>query len=209
MTDQPDQPPQDQPDQAAAAEEVSPPSPQGQIRYQDPDTARPKPLSVGEQRARQRAAEEEAAKEQAEAEAAERKRKIRKRVMIGGGVTVGVVALVAAYYALKPDQVTAYCTDQNGNVQSDNYCDAGYVNSHGGHVGAGGLIFLPIPGGFGSYHYNYGGTVSNGRVSGGSTVAPPGATIKTNSGSTIQRGGFGVGKSGGKSGGGVGKSGGS
>ena len=183
----------------------------GRIRYQDPDTAQPKPLSVAEQRARQRAADEEAAREQAEEEAAQRKRKIRKRVMIGGGVTVGVAALVAAYYAMKPDDVTAHCTDQNGTVQDDRYCDAGYASGHNGYLGSGGLIFLPIPGGgLRSYHYTYGGTVSGGHVSGGTLTAPGGANIKTDSGKTIQRGGFGV--SGGKSGGsgtGGGKSGGS
>ncbi|MGH3436946.1 MAG: hypothetical protein ACRDRN_10830 [Sciscionella sp.] len=176
-------------------------TPRGEVRYQDPDSTTPRAPSVAEQRARRKAAEEAAAAEQAAQAAAERKAALRKRIMIGGGVTVGVVALVAAYYASKPDDVTAYCTSQNGAVQQqEQVCDASYVNSHGGYV-SGGFFFLPIVGGgFQSYHYNYGGTVHNGHVTGGSNVKPNNANIKSKSGKVIQRGGFGVGGHG-KSGG--------
>ncbi|WP_233515323.1 hypothetical protein [Marinitenerispora sediminis] len=45
--------------------------------------------------------------------------------------------------------------------------------------------------GYSGYHYYYGGTVSNGRVSGGSISRPRGVTIRTERGTTIQRGGVG------------------
>lgn len=170
----------------------------GEMREQDPDTTTPRGPTVAEKRARKKAAAEKAERERAEAEAARRKEMIKKRVMIGGGVTVGVAALVAAYYASKPEEVTATCVGPNGDVaKNEQVCSKEYVENNGGHVGAGGLLFLPIPGGgFHSYHYNYGGTVHNGHVNGGSKTKPGNAHIKTHGGKTIQRGGFGVGRGG-------------
>jgi hypothetical protein len=180
------------------------------MRFQDAETTTPREPTLAEKRARQQAQRQEEQREADEKAAAKRKEETKRKVMIGGGVTVGIAALVGAWYLVaKPDDVTATCATPDGKVQSDQYCDENYVNSHGGHMGAGGLMFLPIPGGgFSSYHYNYGGTVSNGRVSGGSSVKPAGANINTRGGKSIQRGGFGVGNKGG-SGGFGGKSGGS
>ncbi|GGM48068.1 hypothetical protein GCM10012275_18920 [Longimycelium tulufanense] len=160
------------------------------MQFQDPGTTRPRPPTLAEQKARQRAEAREREQQQAELARAEHRAKIRRRVLIGSGVTVGVVALIAiSYAATRPQQVTAHCVQQDGTVVDDQYCDESYVRSHGGHVG-GGIIFLP---GGGQYYYNYGGTGRVGdKISGGSTVKPQGAEVKTQSGKTIQRGGFGI-----------------
>lgn len=179
--------------------------PRGRMRYQDPDSAQPREPSVAEQRARRKAEEREAARVQAEQEEAERKADRNRKLKIGGGVTVGIAALVGAWYLSTPSEsetVTARCAqadgEDKGKVADEKKCDRDYVESHGGHVGAGGLLLLPLAtGGFGQYHYNYGGTVQNGHVVGGSTTKPKGKTVKTGSGKTIQRGGFGGGKRGG------------
>lgn len=166
----------------------------GSINYQDASTA-PREPTLGEQRARRRAAQEEQQRRRAEQEETERKAKKRKRILIGAGVTVGVVALVAVVYAaVTPDEVTAHCVGDDDVTASDvNVCDETYVRSQGGYS-SGGIFFLPIGGGgYRQYHYNYGGTVgAGGRVTGGSISAPANATVKSTSGKTIQRGGFGV-----------------
>ncbi|GLW91984.1 hypothetical protein [Actinokineospora globicatena] len=169
----------------------------GSISYQDETTAAKKP-SVAEQRARRDAQRRQREAEQAAYEEAERKRKKRKRILIGSGVTVGVVALVAVIYAAStPDEVTAQCTTSDGTIVDDDYCDSTYASGHGGYS-SGGFIYI----GGTSYRYNYGGSGSVGqKVSGGSYVSPSSdTTVKTNSGKTVQRGGLGV-SSGGKSGG--------
>lgn len=192
-----------------------PPEPpkRGSMRFQDSNT-QPKQPSVAEQRARQQAlAQEERDAEvarQADAKAA-----TRRKILIGSGVTVGLVGLVATFYSVaKPaGDVTAVCTDKDGIVQNDDNCDETYVTSHGGYS-SGGFLFLPIGGGgYQSYRYNYGGTgVIGQRVTGGSYDAPSSRTnVNTKSGKSVQRGGFGIsGKSGTTGGtGGSGKSGGS
>jgi hypothetical protein len=177
------------------------------MRFQDPETTKPREPTLAEQRARRKAVEEEAERaltDAAEAEEVERKAKTRRRIMIGSGVTVGVAALVAVWYnAASPNEVTANCVaDSNNSLASDeNVCDQNYVNSHGGHY-SNGIFFMPlIGGGYSQYHYNYGGSVGpGGVVSGGSATAPSSkTTVKTSSGKTVQRGGFGI-SSGGKSG---------
>ncbi|SES46348.1 hypothetical protein [Actinokineospora terrae] len=169
----------------------------GSVSYQD-ETTRAKKPSVAEQRARRDAQRRQREAEQAAYEEAERKRKKRKRILIGSGVTVGVVALVAVVYAAStPDEVTAQCTTSDGVIVDDDYCDSTYATSHGGYS-SGGFIYI----GGSSYRYNYGGSGSVGqKVTGGSYVSPGSdTTVKTNSGKTVQRGGLGV-SSGGKSGG--------
>jgi hypothetical protein len=115
-----------------------------------------------------------------------------------------VVALVAVWYAAAtPDEVTAHCVGQSDSLsESEDYCDENYVRSHGGYH-SGGIFFLPIPGGgYNQYRYNYGGSVAGGRVTGGSYTAPSGnTTVKSSSGRTVQRGGFGISSGGSKSGG--------
>ena len=205
-TDDPDKPDAPEPEDTPEAEPK-----RGQMRFQDPETTKPREPTLAEKRARRKAVEEEAERalaEAAEQEQVERKAKTRRRIMIGSGVTVGVAALVAVWYqAASPETVTANCVSNDDVLSSDeNVCDENYVTSHGGHY-SGGFFFLPIigggPGQYTQYHYNYGGTVgAGGRVTGGSATAPSGrTTVKTSSGKTVQRGGFGI-SSGGKSGGG-------
>ena len=183
---------------------------QGTMRFQD-ETTKPRPPTLAEQRARQQAQEADQqarieAEQEAEAEAARRQH--RKRVMIGAGVTVGIVAIIGGLYlASQSNDVTARCTSNdaasNGTVVQDQYCDQDYVTSHNGYI-QNGIIFLPIPGGGGynQYHYYYGGSGNVGqRVSGGSYTQPSSGTIKTNSGSTVSRGGLGVSSKTGGSGG--------
>jgi hypothetical protein len=188
----------------------------GTMRFQD-DSTKPRPPTLAEQRARQQAEEAEQERElDAEVEAGRRAH--RKRVMIGAGVTVGIVAVIGGLYlASQSNDVTARCTTDSGansgTVVQDQYCDQDYVTSHNGYI-SNGIIFLPIGGGgYSQYHYYYGGSGNVGqRVSGGSYTQPSSGTIKTNSGSTVSRGGLGVSsKSGGTggSGGSGGKSGGS
>ncbi|WP_242545093.1 hypothetical protein [Amycolatopsis sp. MtRt-6] len=188
-----------------------PPEPpkRGSMRFQDSNT-QPRQPSLAEQRARQQALAQEERNEEL-ARQADAKAATRRKILIGSGVTVGLVGLVATFYTVaKTENVTAVCTDSNGVVQNDDYCDDSYVTSHGGYH-SGGFLFLPIPGGgYNSYRYNYGGTgVIGQRVSGGSYDAPSArANVTTKTGKSVQRGGFGIsGKSG--STGGSGKSGGS
>ncbi|NKQ53467.1 hypothetical protein HFP15_11305 [Amycolatopsis sp. K13G38] len=184
------------------------------MRFQDPDTTTPREPTLAEQRARRKALADEERREAEEAQArevAERKAGTRRKVLIGSGVTVGLVGVVAAWYVVgSPNEVTAVCTDSNGIVQNDQYCDDSYATSHGGYYNSStGFWFVPLPGGgYSQYRYNYGGTGTIGRpVSGGSYTKPSGGTtVKSSSGKTVQRGGFGIS---GKSSGGSGKSGGS
>jgi hypothetical protein len=178
----------------------------GSIRNQELGVTRPREATLAEKRARLRAEQEQREQELTAQAEAERKAKLRKRLLIGGGVTVGVVALVAIWYAASsPSNVTAQCVDNNSVVVNDDYCSDSYYHSHGGYS-SGGFIYL----GGNSYRYNYGGTGTIGqKVTGGTYTAPKGANVTTKSGTTVQRGGFGV--SGGSKSGGTGgsKSGGS
>lgn len=183
-----------------------PQGPQGQMRFQDPSSTEPREPTLAEQRARQQAAvaeQERAAQAEQARIAAEQKSDTRRKLFIGSGVGLGLVGLVAGWYLVKPEEVTAVCTDADGTVVSDDdYCDEDYVESHGGYT-SGGFMFLPMPGGgYQQYRYNYGGSGTPGtQVQGGSYTKPGGANISTRSGKTVQRGGFGV------SGGSFGKSG--
>ena len=155
------------------------------MRQQDAQTARPRPPTVGEARARQKAIRQQEEFEQARL-AAETHRQTRNRRLIGGAAVVGVVGVVAGlgYWALSPRHVTAQCVrDDTGGqpiIVPDSYC--------GGSSGLNGFIFL----GGHQYRYYYGssGGIGSSPV-GGTTIAPKGATISTPSGTTIQRGGLG------------------
>ncbi|MGQ0840525.1 hypothetical protein [Actinokineospora sp.] len=178
----------------------------GTVSYQDESTTAREP-TLAERRARRKALDDEREAQYAIEREAARKKKLRKRILIGSGVTVGVVAVVAVIYAaVTPDEVTAQCVANDDQViQSDeNLCDENYVRSQGGYS-SGGFFFIPIGGGgYRQYGYNYGGSgVPGQRVSGGSSIAPSGNTnVKTASGKSVQRGGLGVNSSsGGKSGG--------
>lgn len=189
----------------------------GRVRIQDPKTAAPREPTVAEQRAREHAEQRKTEQEREAVAEAARKTRPRRRVLIGGGATVGVVALVAAFYtAAQPEEYTATCTVKQGNqdvVVEEKYCSEQYAQSHGGHYNpVGGFWFIPLgmPGGGGQYRYNYTpagaptGSVGQSVPSGGSFTKPDSGEVKTKSGSTVQRGGFGIGN---KSGGFGGKSG--
>ncbi|MFD4179736.1 hypothetical protein [Rhodococcus sp. NPDC058514] len=162
----------------------------GRIRRQEAGSTVPRPPTVGEARARDKARKDRAEQERLAAEAAakeEERRRKRRKGLIGGVAVVGVVGLVAlGYTALSSDEVEATCIDPNTEVEvDDKYCATG---TQGTGAMAGMFIFAGSP-----YRYYYGGT-SGGvgtKMSGGTIVTPKGTTIKTKSGTTIQRGGFG------------------
>ena len=164
------------------------PAPSGSMRFQDPATSRPRPPTVGETRAREKAERERKAAERARFEA-NLKRHQRNRRLLGGAAVVGVVGVVAGlgYWALSPRTVNAQCVQEDSSggpiIVPDSYCSG---TSNGGSSG-----FFFYSGGH-QYRYYYGssGTVGS-RPSGGTTVAPKDTTVKTSSGSTIQRGGLG------------------
>ncbi|SDP76125.1 hypothetical protein [Lentzea jiangxiensis] len=198
---QPQQPPpyQSAPQQQPGSNQPAPQKPvKGAVRQQQAGVTKARQPSVAEQRARAAALKAQQERFAAESAAFEKKRKTRKRLLIGGGVTVGVIALVAIWYAAaSPKNVTAQCTDQNNVIVDDDYCSDNYYRSHGGYS-SGGFIYI----GGSSYRYNYGGAGTVGqKVSGGSYTIPKGANVTTKSGTSVQRGGFGV-NSGSKSSGG-------
>ena len=119
----------------------------------------------------------------------QRSRTKRKRILIGAGVTVGVVALIAVGYAVaQPDEeVQAQCVDEDDVIVDDANCVTPATGSSSTYYGGGGG-FYPIFIGAGGrqYHYNYGGTGTVGdRVSGGTTTVPrDGTRVRTTSGRT-------------------------
>jgi hypothetical protein len=168
--------------------------PLGSIQFQDAGTTKPRPPTPAELRARKKYEDKQREIEQARL-AAEAKRQKQKRVLMGSAAAVGVVGLVAGlgYWLLSPDNVTAQCVREDTNGQPvivpDSYCT-------GRTPGMNGFFFW----GGHQYRYYYGSSGSVGqRPIGGSTSVPRGATVKTKSGTTIQRGG--IGGSGGKGGG--------
>ncbi|MBV9514197.1 MAG: hypothetical protein JO280_09190 [Mycobacteriaceae bacterium] len=156
------------------------------MRFQDRATARPRPPTVGEARAREKALRKRQELEQARL-AAEEKRNKRNRRLIGGAAVVGVVGVVAGlgYWALSPSRVTAQCVqdDSTGRpvIVPDSYC-TGHTAGYDGFFFYGGHSYR--------YYYGSSGTIGSTPV-GGTTVAPKGATITTRSGATVQRGGLG------------------
>lgn len=179
----------------------------GSMRFQDGSTT-PREPTLAERRAREQAGrrEVEAAREASESQA--RSKRTRKRILIGAGVTVGIVAVIAVGYAVaQPDEeVAAQCVDEQTNVVVDDANCVTPAASSGGYYGGG---FYPIflGGGGRQYHYNYGGSGGIGQpATGGTTVVPrEGTRVTTSSGRTtagstgsgsVSRGGLGVGSSG-------------
>lgn len=203
--------PSDAPSGAGDDAESSAPRRAGSISYQDAESTAPREPTLAERRARQQAAlrakEEEAARWDAEEKAAKK----RKRVLIGGAVTVGVVALVAIAYSASggdEQQVQARCVGPDNVVVSDDNCVRPASDAGQYHSGGFGFIPIFIGGGNRQYHYNYGGGGGIGQVAtGGTTVPPKNATVRTPSGKTVagsssvSRGGFGVSGESGRSGG--------
>ncbi|MET8873945.1 hypothetical protein [Nocardia sp. NPDC004604] len=172
------------------------------MQRQESGVTQPRPPTVAEARARDKARKRAEEAQQAAAAAAEHKKRTRKRVLIGGVAIVGVAGLVGggylAYKALtKPDEVTAYCTviDQNGQeiVTPDDQCETA-SNAVGSGAGGAHLLSNGIFIYNGSqYRYYYGGNNTVGKPpTGGTTVQPKGAQITTKSGSTVTRGGLGT-----------------
>ncbi len=175
----------------------------GGMRFQDGSTT-PREPSLAERRARDQARRrEEDARRQAEQDAVHAKAK-RKRILIGTGVTVGVVALIAVgYSAAQPrEEVTARCVDDaTGEIVSDDNCVTPAATGTGG-----GFYPIFIGGGGGQYRYNYNGTGQIGQtvqtVQGGTSAVPrDGTRVTTPSGrdaspragsSGVSRGGLGV-----------------
>jgi hypothetical protein len=159
----------------------------GAIRTQEPGVTRPRPATVAEARARDKARKAREVAERFAAEQvanAERKRSQNRKTLMGAVAVVGVVGVVAlGYQAFKATpEVTASCVDENNVVVSDSYCGSG-------SPGIGGVfIFAGAP-----YRYYYGGAPGGvGTVATGGTLTQPRGTVaKTKSGSSISRGGFG------------------
>ena len=159
----------------------------GTVRAQEPGVTRPRPPTVAEARARDKArqAREEADRFAAEqAENAERRRRQNRKTLMGAVAVVGVVGVVAMGYQMskRDPEVTATCVDENSVVVPDDYCGRGTP-------GVGGIfIFAGSP-----YRYYYGGSPGGvgTRATGGTLTQPSGTTAKTKSGSSISRGGFG------------------
>ncbi|MFP5068798.1 hypothetical protein ACLFMI_03910 [Pseudonocardia nantongensis] len=169
--------------------------PRGRIRQQDGSTT-PREPTLAEKRAREQrlAADREAVRLK------EARSRTTKRVLIGAGATIGVVALIAGVYAASAptEEVEARCVDENQVVVPDENCSG--ASQNGQVSNGGGFAFVPIflGGGGRQYHYNYGGSGGVGQVATGGTVAPPssGTSVRSGtSGSTISRGGLGVGGS--------------
>ena len=175
------------PDNADDASNAAAPTARGTIRAQEPGVTRPRPPTVAEARARDKARMAREVAEQFAAEQAantERRRSQNKKTLMGAVAVVGVVGVVALGYQMSTSDrdVTASCVDENSVVVSDSYCGSGTP-------GMGGvLIFAGAP-----YRYYYGGATGGvGSVATGGTLTQPrGTTAKTKSGSSISRGGFG------------------
>lgn len=194
----------------------------GQVRYQDPESTAPREPTLAEKRARIAAEKRQESERAAEVAAATRKADIRRRAMIGGGVSVGVVALVAAFYSAVEysneayaQQATCSAPDPNNPgkdiEQPEQNCDQEYAKANGGTFNpVTGMWLMPLflPGGRtapppSQYRYSYspsgsptagpGQTLSNPNF----TKPPSGTKVTTKSGATVQRGGFGIGNKGG------------
>jgi len=165
------------------------------MRFQD-ETTTPREPTLAERKARELTLRRQREAEEQRLVAEETARKKRKRVLVGAGATVGIVALIAVgYAAAQPEEeIEAHCVDENNVVVDDSNCVTPANNTS--YVG-GGVGFFPIfiGGGGRQYHYNYGGAGTIGQtVSGGTTTVPrDGTAVRTSSGSkTVTRGGLGV-----------------
>ncbi|HLU57615.1 MAG TPA: hypothetical protein VKZ81_19335 [Pseudonocardia sp.] len=198
--------PDERPEGAQPPEEGA----RGRMRFQD-ETTTPREPTLAERRAREVAARRAEEARRREAEERERAARRRKRVLVGAGVTVGVVALIAVGYAVAQpeEEVQALCTDENGVVVDDSNCVTP-ASSGGATYYGGGFYPIFIGSGGRQYHYTYGGTGQVGeRVQGGTTTVPregtrvrtpSGTTLTTGKGGTVSRGGLGVSRGGSSSG---------
>lgn len=161
----------------------------GSMEFQDPLTTTPRPPTPAELRARDKYERQQRELEEAQRADEERARR-RKRVMMGTVAAVGVVGVVAGlmyWTSSGPSEssTSAQCVrdDPDGHpvIVPDSYC-GGYT------PGLGGFFFL----GGHQYRYYYGSSGGVGSPPmGGTTIPPERGTIKTKSGTSIQRGGLG------------------
>jgi hypothetical protein len=161
------------------------------MSYQDPSSTTPRPPTLAEQKAREQAERRREAAVAHEAEDAEKSRAKRKRILIGAGVTVGVVAVIAIGYGMSQsgdDAVQATCVGEDGVVVADSNCVTPASNTT--YHSRGGFYPIFIGGGGRQYHYNYGGTGGIGqRVSGGTSTVPKSSTrVSTSSGKILSGG---------------------
>lgn len=187
------------------------PTAAGTMRFQDGSTT-PREPTLAERKAREQAERRRQEADRLAAVDDERRRTKRKRILIGAGVTVGLVAVIAIGYAVsQPDEeVQAQCVDPDGVVVDDSNCVTPAANTT--HYGGGGGFYpIFIGGGGRQYHYNYGGSGGLGQpVTGGTTTVPrDGVRVSTPSGKTVagssssgsvSRGGLGSSSSGSSSG---------
>ena len=157
----------------------------GRMRFQDESTT-PREPTLAERKARERALRREQEEQEARDAEEQRSRTKRKRVLVGAGVTVGVVALIAVGYAVaQPDEeVQAQCVGDDGVIVDDANCVTPASTTYYG--GGGGFYPIFIGAGGRQYHYNYGGSGTIGSpVSGGTTTVPrEGTRVRTTSGRT-------------------------
>ncbi len=155
------------------------------MRFQDESTT-PREPTLAERKARERALRREQEEQEAREAEEQRSRTKRKRVLVGAGVTVGVVALIAVGYAVaQPDEeVQAQCVGDDGIIVDDANCVTPASTTYYG--GGGGFYPIFIGAGGRQYHYNYGGSGTIGSpVSGGTTTVPrEGTRVRTTSGRT-------------------------
>lgn len=180
----------------------------GAMRWQEPGITMPRPPTVAEARARDKARRiREAERKVAEvrAQKAEDRRRVGRNVLMGSVVVVGIAAVVAVGYAVvdRDEEVVATCVQDGSNtVAPEEYCERGTASSGGMFIYAGS-----------PYRYYYGGSNRGiGSIaSGGSLELPRGTTARSSSGTSItksggsgevtrstsvSRGGFGSGSSG-------------
>lgn len=178
----------------------------GGMRFQDGSTT-PREPTLAERRARDQAQRRREESERQAVQDAERTAVKRRRILVGAGVTVGVVALIAVGYSVaRPErEVSAQCVDEEtGEIVEDSNCVTPASSNGGYYSGGGGLYPIFIGGGGRQYRYNYNGSGAIGqRVSGGTSSVPPdGTRVTTSSGrdvsprasssSGVSRGGLGV-----------------
>jgi hypothetical protein len=163
----------------------------GSVSFQDPENTVPREPTLAEKRARERAERDRQAADEAWWDEQARAAKRRKRLLVGGAVGIGLVAVIAvSYSASHPGGEEARCVGPDNVVVSDNNCVTPAADS--GYYHGGGFFPIFIGGGGRQYHYTYGGSGDLGQVAtGGTTVPPRTGTVRTTSGRTIDVGGSG------------------
>ena len=167
------------------SEHREPPPVRGAVRWQEPGITLPRPPTVAESRARDKARrtrEAERRLAEVQAQKAEERRRTRNHVLMGSMVVAGIAAVVAVGYAVidRDDDIEATCVQDGSNVVApEEYCERGTASSSGGV-----FIYAGSP-----YRYYYGGPNRGiGTIAtGGSVELPRGTRAKTSSGTTLTK----------------------